>query len=50
MLPIINKDFDKLTIWLGSVQVLYYQVRGVGGLKQNDDIDDASRGLRGSKF
>ena len=27
---------------LGSVQVLHHQVRG--GLNQNDDFDDASRG------
>ena len=34
-------------IKLGSIQVLHYQVRGAGSLNQNDDIDDASRGIGG---
>ena len=35
-------------IFLGSVQVLRHQVRGVGGLDQNDDNDGAFRGGGGS--
>ena len=32
-------------IKLGSIQVLHHQVRGAGGLNENDDIDDAFRGV-----
>ena len=34
-------------ILLGSVQVIHHQVRGVGGLDQNDDNNDAYRGVGG---
>ena len=32
-------------IKLESIQVLHHQIRGAGSLNQNDDIDDAFRGV-----
>ena len=41
-----STNLVQFTAWkqLGTVHVLRHQVRGVGGLNQNDDFDDAFRG------